>query len=57
MGFTGYLAIIYLALLALDIFAYRKAKGSKKWAMFIGITAAMVIGIIILACLWFTSPM
>ena len=57
MGFTGYLAIICLALLALDVFAYRKAKSSKKWTLFITITAAMVIGVIVFGCLWFASPM
>ncbi len=57
MGFTGYLAIIYLALLALDVFAYRRAKSSKKWAPFIAITAVMMIGVIVLGCLWFASPM
>jgi len=57
MGFTGYLAIIYLVLLALDVFAYRKARGDQKWAPFIAITAVMVIGVIVLGCLWFASPM
>ena len=57
MGFTEYLAIICLALLALDVFAYRKAKSSKKWTLFITITAVMVIGVIVFGCLWFASPM
>jgi heme/copper-type cytochrome/quinol oxidase subunit 4 len=57
MGFTGYLAIICLALLALDVFAYRRAKGSKKWTLFIAITAVVVIGVIVFGCLWFASPM
>ncbi len=57
MGFTGYAAILYLTLLVLDIFAFTKGKKSRKWTPFIVITAIMVIGIIVLGYLWFTSPM
>ena len=32
-------------------------KSSKKWTLFITITAVMVIGIIVFGCLWFASPM
>ncbi len=57
MGLTFYLIIIYLFLFAADVFAFVKGKENKKMIPFIAITAAMIIGIIILGCLWLTSPM
>lgn len=57
MGFTGYAAILCFVLLVMDIFAFTKGKNSRKWTLFIVITAIMVIGIIVLGYLWFTSPM
>lgn len=57
MGFTGYAAILCFVLLVMDIFAFTKDKKSRKWTLFIVITAIMVIGIIVLGYLWFTSPM
>ena len=57
MGFTGYAAILCFVLLVMDIFAFIKGKKSRKWTLFIVITAIMVIGIIVLGYLRFTSPM
>lgn len=57
MGFTGYAAILCFVLLVMDIFAFIKGKKSRKWTLFIVITSIMVIGIIVLGYLWFTSPM
>ena len=57
MGFTGYAAILYLILLVLDIFAFKKGRKISKWTPFIAINAIMVIGIIVSGYLWFTSPM
>lgn len=57
MGFTTKLAILYLILFVVDIFAFIKGKENKKWVPCIIVTAVMVIGIMILAYLWFTSPM
>ena len=57
MGFTGYAAILCFVLLVMDIFAFTKGRKSSKWTPFIAITAIMVIGIIVLGYLWFTSPM
>lgn len=54
MGFTIYLAIIYLILFVIDIYAFRKG---KNWLPFIIITLIMVAGIVILGYLWFTSSM
>lgn len=57
MGVTIYLAMIYLILIMLDIFAFIRGKKYKNWLPFIIITLIMVVGIIILGYLWFTSPM
>ncbi len=57
MGFSMYLTIIYLVLLAMDIFAFIKGKENKKWQPFIVITIIMAMGIVILGYLWMTSPM
>ena len=57
MGFSGYLIILYLVLFAIDVFAFIKGKHGRKWVPFIIITAIMVIGILVLSCLWFASPM
>ena len=53
MGFTTKLLLVYLALFMIDIAALRK----KKWILFIPTTVIMVLGIVILGYLWFTSPM
>lgn len=57
MGLTWYLILLYLALLAVDVFAFLKCKKGRKWAPFIMISAIMVIGIVVLGCLWLASPM
>ncbi len=57
MGFTIYLAIIYLILFIIDIFAFIRGKKDKKWLAFIIISTIMVIGIVVLLYLWITSPM
>ena len=57
MGFSGYLIILYLILFAIAVFVFIKGKNSRKWVPFIITAAIMVIGIIILGCLWFASPM
>ena len=57
MGFTIYLAIIYLILFVIDIYAFRKGKKCKNWLPFIIITLIMVVGIVILGYLWLTSSM
>lgn len=57
MGFTIYLAIIYLILIIMDIFAFIRGKKYKSWLPFIIITLIMTAGIVILGYLWLTSPM
>ena len=57
MGFTTQLAIIYLILFIIDIFAFIKGKENKKWVPCIIVTVLMVVGIVISGYLWFTSPM
>ncbi len=57
MGLTFYLIIIYLFLFIVDVFAFIKGKENKKMIPFIAITAIMIVGIIILGCLWLMSPM
>lgn len=57
MGFTTYLAAVYLVLFVIDIFAFIQGRKNKKWVPFIIITAIMAAGIIALVCLWIASPM
>ncbi len=57
MGFTTQLAIVYLILFIINIIAFIKGKENKKWIPCIIVTALMVVGIVILGYLWFTSPM
>lgn len=57
MGFTMYLAAVYLLLFVIDITAFLKGRKNKKWLPFIIITAIMAAGIIALVCLWIASPM
>ena len=57
MGFTGILALVYLALVILDIAAFVYGSRRKNLTGFIIITAVMVMGIIALGYLWITSPM
>ena len=57
MGLTTWLAVLYLILFVIDIFAFIKGKENKKWVPCIIVTALMVVGIVILGYLWFTSPM
>ncbi len=57
MGFTIYLAIIYLILIIMDIFAFIRGKKYKSWLLFTIITLIMTAGIVILGYLWLTSPM
>ena len=57
MGFTVCLAITYLVLLVIDIFAFLRGKESNKWKCFIILTTIMVVGIAVIFYLWITSPM
>ena len=52
MGFTMQLLIIYLILLIIDIYGFKK----KKWVLSSIITSIMIIGIIILGYLWINLP-
>ena len=53
MGFTAWLAIVYMLLIIITAIAFVR---KKKVAGFIT-TAIMVLGIVVLGYLWFTSPM
>ena len=53
MGFTMWLAIIYIVLIALTVLSFIK----KKKAIGAIFLAIMVMGIIALGYLWITSPM
>ena len=53
IGFTGLIALIYIFLIALAVFAFIK----KKIVIGIVLSVLCAIGIIALAILWFTSPM
>ncbi len=57
MSFTCILAIIYLFLLITDISALILGVKCHEWALFIGITAFIVIGTAVLAYLWIKCPM
>ena len=57
MGFTMILLLVYLALLIIDVGAFIHGSKKKKWILFVLITAIMILGIIVLGYLWFTSPM
>ena len=52
-GITGFLALIYMVLIALTVFAFVK----KKTVLGIVLIVLMVLGIVALGVLWFTSPM
>ena len=53
MGFTAWLALLYFLLITITVLAFMKS------AKTIGIIAMtiMVLGIVVLGYLWFTSPM
>ena len=53
MGFTTWLAIVYLLLIVLAAIAFVK----KKKVIGIITTAIMVLGIVVLGYFWVTSPM
>ena len=53
MGFTVWLAIVYMLLIIITAIAFAK----KKKAAGIITTATMVLGIVVLGYLWITSPM
>lgn len=53
IGFTGLIALVYMVLIGLAVFAFIK----KKIAIGIILSAICVIGIIALGYLWLTSPM
>ena len=53
IGFTGLIALIYIFLIALAVFAFIK----KKIVIGIVLSVLCAMGIIALAILWFTSPM
>lgn len=57
MSFTCILAIIYLILLLTDISALILGIKCREWALFVGITAFIVIGTAVLGYLWLSSPM
>ena len=53
IGFTGLIALIYMVLIGLAVFAFIK----KKIAIGIIISVICVLGTIAMGWLWFTSPM
>ena len=53
MGFTAFLAIVYLLLIIITAIAFAK----KKKVAWIITTAIMVLGIVVLGYLWIISPM
>ena len=53
MGFTAWLALIYLILLIFTTISFLTKKNKIGYAL-IGV---MIIGIIVLGYLWITSPM
>jgi len=53
IGFTGLIALIYMVLIGLAVFAFIK----KKIVAGIVLSVLCAMGIIALAILWFTSPM
>lgn len=57
MGFIMILLLVYLALLIIDVGAFIYGSKRKKWIFFVLITAIMILGIVLLGYLWFTSPM
>lgn len=57
MSFTCILAIIYILLLMIDVFALIIGIRSCEWALFISVTAFIVIGTAVLACFWIRCPM
>lgn len=57
MGSTMILSLVYLELLIIDVGAYIYGSKKKKWILFVLITAIMILGIVLLGYLWFTSPM
>ena len=52
-GITGFLALLYMVLIALTVFAFVK----KKIVIGIVLSVLMLVGIVALGILWFTSPM
>ena len=57
MSFTCILVIIYLFLLLTDISALILGIKCREWALFVGITAFVVIGTAVLGYFWIKSPM
>ena len=57
MSFTCILAIIYLFLFLTDISALFLGIKYREWALFVGITAFIVIGTAVLCYFWIKSPM
>lgn len=57
MSFTCILAIIYILLLMIDVFALIIGIRSGEWALFISVTAFIVIGTAVLAYFWIRCPM
>ena len=53
IGFTSLIALIYMVLIGLAVFAFIK----KKIVAGIVLSVLCAMGIIALAILWFTSPM
>ena len=51
MRFIMYL-IFYLIFFTIDIFAFLKGKYDKKWLLFIIITFAMIMSIVVLIYFW-----
>lgn len=53
MGFTVWMALLYLLLITGTVFAFIR----KKKVIGIILIMVMAVGIVILGYLWFTSPM
>ena len=53
MGFTVWLAIVYVLLISITVILFAK----KKIVSGIITTAIMVLGLVVLGYLWITSPM
>lgn len=57
MSFTCILAIIYLFLFLTDISALILGIKRREWALFVSITAFIVVGTAVLGYFWIKSPM
>ncbi|MBQ6479297.1 MAG: hypothetical protein IJI44_08045 [Erysipelotrichaceae bacterium] len=53
MGFTAWIGLIYLLLVIFAVYSFSR----KKNRIGICLSIAMILGLLILGYLWFTSPM